>query len=291
MKHRTMKRCVAAVAAGLAAGAVAKEVAHLGVGIAPIDPMVGRHLGLGEGAGLAVVHVDERGAAKGKVEEGDILFKFNDQILVTPEQLAVLVRREKPGAKAELTVYHDGRASKIEVTLGSRDDRELPPLQPQTRGQPWGPMFRQWEPDNWPDIREWIDQMRRRMPRGFDRAWRSETDDELDADNEPETAEPASPGKSRPGVELHTSSSAVISETRDDVNITFKIQDGVRSAKITKGGQVVFDGPANNEKELKQIPEEYRERLEELQKRVRINFPQSPAAPARTARPPRGNVL
>ncbi len=66
-----MKRMLMLALAGLAmaSGAWAKDVAYLGVATEPLDPMTGRHLGLGEGVGLAVAHIDEAGVLNGKVPE------------------------------------------------------------------------------------------------------------------------------------------------------------------------------------------------------------------------------
>lgn len=285
------RRMIVALAGlALASGAWAKDVAYLGVATEPLDPMTGRHLGLGEGIGLAVVHIDEKGVLGDKVEEGDILHKYNDQLLVSPEQLAILVRREKPGTKASLTVLSSGKSETVEVKLGSIDSAQIAPLQPQG---PWGRpmmgphMFAMPGPQGGSqDWREWAEDLQERMHQGHGampgpRA-RADADDDDDA--------PQARG-GRPRVEVHSSATSVVSETRDGVTVTLTQRDGTKSAKIEKDGKVVFDGPVNNDKELKKVPEEFRDRVGDMQEKVRVEI-RTQESPAPTPhRAGRKNVL
>ena len=273
------------VAVFAVAGTVAaREVGYLGLATESLDPMVGRHLGLGEGVGLAVVHVDPKGAVAGKVEEGDILVKFNDQILVTPQQLAVLVRRERPGETVRLTVHREGKTQTIEVKLGSRNASELPPLVP-GRGQfepPFVPGIRAWTPE---DMDRWMEQFHRRWWRGFGRPFDEPEREEAEAAPEPRA-------KPSPRVEVHTSSSATVTEARDGTSVSVTIQDGDRRAKIVKNGTTVFEGPINNDQEIGAIPKEYREWVERLLQRVKINVQTvPPSKPPRRTGTTQGTVL
>lgn len=288
-----MKRMLAAALSGLAlaSGAWAKDVAYLGVATEPLDPMTGRHLGLGEGIGLAVAHIDEKGVLGDKVEEGDILHKFNDQLLVSPEQLAILVRREKPGTKASLTFLSNGKSETIEVKLGSIDSAQIAPLPSQG---PWGhPMMGpqvfpmpgpQGGRQDWRErMEEFQDRMNQRhglMPGPQAQAGEDDDDD----------APPARAG--RPRVEIHSSATSVVSETRDGVTVTLTQRDGTKTAKVEKDGKIVFDGPVNNEKELKKVPEEFRERVGDMQEKVKVEIrtQEDPPAPA-PRRSGRRNVL
>ncbi len=289
-----MKRMLMVVLTGLAvaSGAWAKDVAYLGVATEPLDPMTGRHLGLGEGVGLAVVFLDEKGVLGDRVEEGDILHKFNDQLLVSPEQLAILVRREKPGGKAELTVLRGGKAETIEVKLGSIDSAQLPSLQPQLGWgrQMMGPhVFPMPGPQGGgpgtPDMREWMEDFQQKM-----RQWHGNRFGPPAQDDEDDAAAPeAKPG--RPKVEVHSSATSVVSETKDGVTVTLTNRDGTRTAKIEKDDKIVFDGPVNNDKEMKKVPEEFRDRIGGMQDRVKVDIQtQEDSAPA-PRRAGRKNVL
>ncbi len=267
-----------AVAGALATAAVApaREVAYLGVATEPVASLLGRHLKLGEGVGLEVVHVDENSEAAGKIEVGDILHKLDDQILVNPAQLAVLVRRMKPGQNVRIELMRDGKAQAVEARLGSRDSRELPPIGgPHVWSLPAPGLRGQWR-DEWERM---MDQFRERMQRGWRRWPPSPPDEEGDAP--PQATEP-------PQVRVHTSSSAVITESSGGLTLTLTVQDGHRSVRIQKGSDVVFEGPVNSDAELRKVPEEYRERVAEMQNRFRINV--RGTDPQRTGQRP-GNVL
>lgn len=255
-----MKLGVAFMIAALGVGAVsAQDSAYLGVATAPLDPMTGRHLGLGEGVGLAVMHLDDKGVLLDKMEEGDILHKFNDQLLVSPEQLAILVRREKPGAKAGLTVIRSGKAETIEVKLGAIDRSLLPPIGPAPDAMP----RMEWR-NRMPDMRDWMENFQRQMHR-----WHP---DAVDADEDADIPAP-------PAVDVKRSST--IAETRDGTTITLTDRDGDRRAKIEREGEVVFDGPINTERDLKKLPADDRARVNEMSKGFEESRPKEPPVPAR----------
>jgi hypothetical protein len=51
------------------------------------------------------------------VQEHDVLYKLNDQLLINPAQYMVLVRTFKPGDKVELTVIREAQQRKLTATL------------------------------------------------------------------------------------------------------------------------------------------------------------------------------
>ena len=96
-------------------------VTYLGVQISPIDPVVTAQLGLQKGIGLTVNHVAEDSpAGKAGLEKFDILKLLNDQILIHPQQLRVLVRSKEEGDKITLTILRKGNELKLEATLVKR---------------------------------------------------------------------------------------------------------------------------------------------------------------------------
>lgn len=255
-KMKGMWRPLGAAAAALVVtGAAAREVAYLGVATEPISPIVGRHLGFGEGVGIEVVYIDREGAVHGVLQEGDILIRFNDQLLVNHEQLAVLVRRQKPGDKVTLSYYREGQTRSAEVRLRGIDDQRVGSISPHRRPIPSPEAFG-WSP---PALERWLEEFSARAWRPFGRRWMSPNEEDDDASPAP-----------RADIRIQTHSSAVISESKDGLNITVSVQDGRRSARITKEGQVVFEGPVNDDAEIGRIPEEYRDRVSEMLKRVRV---------------------
>lgn len=72
------------------------------------------------GIGVLVGFVDPTGPAAGKVEEGDILTRLDDQILVNSSQFQSLVRLRKPGDTIKLTLVRGAEVQVAEVKLEGR---------------------------------------------------------------------------------------------------------------------------------------------------------------------------
>ena len=84
----------------------------------------GRHaqIGLPEGVGLTVQYVlPDSPAQAGGLQRGDVLHKFNDQILINDPQFRVLVRNSKPGDKVRLTVIRKAAPVTITIVLGKKE--------------------------------------------------------------------------------------------------------------------------------------------------------------------------
>lgn len=74
--------------------------------------------------GLQVFFVDPKGPSAGKIEEGDVLTRFDDQMLFNAEQFRAVVRLRKPGEKVKLTVVRRGEPMVVELALGSRPEEK-----------------------------------------------------------------------------------------------------------------------------------------------------------------------
>jgi hypothetical protein len=73
------------------------------------------------GAGLIVRELIPDGpAARAHVEKMDILLMWNDQMLVHPAQLQVLVQSSHPGAQVDLEFLHHGTLTKVQLVLAER---------------------------------------------------------------------------------------------------------------------------------------------------------------------------
>jgi serine protease Do len=60
-------------------------------------------------------------AEKAGIEENDIIYTFNGVKVEDSSHLVFLVQKEKPGGKAALVIYREGREKRITVTLGKRE--------------------------------------------------------------------------------------------------------------------------------------------------------------------------
>ena len=73
----------------------------------------------GFSVGAEVKELTPGGAAeKGGVKIGDIVVKFNGQVITTAGELTAAVRQEPAGAKAQLEVLRDGKSVTLNVVLG-----------------------------------------------------------------------------------------------------------------------------------------------------------------------------
>ncbi len=97
-------------------------VTFLGVHANPIDPTVSAQLGLPEHMGLTVRYVvPESPAEKAGLQPHDILRKMDDQILIHPFQLRVLVRSREEGEKVNYTVLRGGEEMRVDVELAKQE--------------------------------------------------------------------------------------------------------------------------------------------------------------------------
>jgi C-terminal processing protease CtpA/Prc len=98
------------------------KATYLGVEASAADDTLRAQLKLPQGVGLAVRHVDvTRPAHSAGVQEHDVLYKLNDQLLINPEQLLVLIRTFKPDDKIELSVIREAQPVKLTATLVQKE--------------------------------------------------------------------------------------------------------------------------------------------------------------------------
>ena len=77
------------------------------------------------GVGIQVGFIDPKGPSVGKVEEGDVLTRLDDQMLFNAEQFRALVRTRKPGDKVKLTLVRGVEPMVVEFALGSRPTEKV----------------------------------------------------------------------------------------------------------------------------------------------------------------------
>jgi hypothetical protein len=99
-----------------------KPAGWLGVAIGPVPPELAAHLGLADGAGVAVSRVLDGGPAeKAGLQENDIVVDLGDgQAVMGPEDLVDKVTARAPGETIELSVIRKGERQKVPVELGQR---------------------------------------------------------------------------------------------------------------------------------------------------------------------------
>jgi hypothetical protein len=93
----------------------------VGFEVARADDVVRAQLPkLPKGVGFVISNVIANGPARqAGVVPFDVLWKWNDQLLINEAQLAVLLETHKIGDSVELTLFRAGEEKKLKVTLGA----------------------------------------------------------------------------------------------------------------------------------------------------------------------------
>ena len=100
--------------------------ARLGVTVQEVDRAIAESFGLDKQAGALVSNVEKDApAAKGGIEAGDVILKFNNQAVASSRDLPRLVGAAKPGSKAELEVWRKGRVEHLSVKLGELSEPKV----------------------------------------------------------------------------------------------------------------------------------------------------------------------
>ena len=110
----------------------------LGVSLQPVTPNLAKSFGKDKGALVSDVTLGSP-AAKAGLKAGDIVTSVNGKPVEDPNDLARVVGFAQPGARANLTVWRDGKEQPIAVTLGQMPDErtttrlglEVQPLTPE----------------------------------------------------------------------------------------------------------------------------------------------------------------
>jgi hypothetical protein len=97
-----------------------------GIMTVPVGPQLQAQLNLPDGMGLIVEQLDPAGAAAAAgLKRFDILRKFDDQILCSPQQLAALAKAAGKGKQVNLTVIRAAREQEVAVTLGDPEAKAV----------------------------------------------------------------------------------------------------------------------------------------------------------------------
>ena len=102
-----------------------QEVPYLGISTHGIEAALAAQMELPPETGLVVVHIMPDSPAASVLKQHDLLTRFEDQILIEPRQLGVLVRSKKEGETVKLTLFRSGKQQTVSVTLGKK---AMPPL-------------------------------------------------------------------------------------------------------------------------------------------------------------------
>jgi membrane-associated protease RseP (regulator of RpoE activity) len=257
-----------------------EKATFLGVVVEPASPVLASQLKLAEGSGLVVVRVTpDSPAAKAGLVENDVLVKLDDQILIAPHQLAVLVRQHKEGDEVSLSLIRGGERLTLKARLIKR---EMPKLSVNGMpGLPNSPGLPPFGPEGF------------RESQTLRKSIMIQDDDEKDVmiNHARASADAAHSLRilgAHPGAEVRVierrtgeapravrispgNSKMVLNDDTCSLEITYK--DGKKTV-IAKDpqGKELFNGPANTPEELKSLPALVRAKLEKLNSMEEVDF-------------------
>jgi hypothetical protein len=238
-----------------------ETVTFLGIEAVPVDPALSKQLNLPKDTGLAVRTVIPNSPAAGLIEAYDILTKFEDQLLIEPRQLAVLVRARKAGDEVTITLVRGGKEQTAKVKLGQHEVPEFSerPGRIERReilgfdGR--GPFNAQGMP---PIPREEADRMLELIQMERQPTHMSVTQHRED-------------GTARTTIVNFGHSNIVYSD--DDGVLELKIDDGNRALNAKdKDGKVIFSGPINTADQRKGVPPGVLARLKNVENPGSLEF-------------------
>lgn len=225
------------------------------------------------GVGVQVGFIDPQGPSVGKVEEGDVLTRLDDQVLFNAEQFRALIRTRQPGDKVKLTLVRGAEPMVVELTLsarsaaasGSSAPKGAAPLTELPAGTALTPeILRQLESLHGgvlpPEILRQLEQLHARAVPPPPAARSSvPTVDELRA----RAGNGSSSSRSFSfsfGNGAASSSSSLVSDAEGSVSLEEK--DGKKRAVIRdREGQTTFDGDVTDAAAVEKLPAEVRRRL------------------------------
>lgn len=108
---------------------------RLGVSIQDLTEELAKGFGLQKSAGVLFTLVEKDGPAdKAGLKAGDILLKFNGQVVETASELPRLVSAIKPGTKVVAQIWRDKALREIAVVVGELDQADKVSAQREYRG-------------------------------------------------------------------------------------------------------------------------------------------------------------
>ncbi len=121
----------------------------LGLGLGEVTPLARTQLGLLEGVGIAVEHVAKDSPAdKAGLKAHDVLIRFDDQLLLSPQQLQQLVRHKKESDTVTLTFVRQGKEQKLTATVA-----KAPADMADSRREGFIQRWRERLPEHWPGLK------------------------------------------------------------------------------------------------------------------------------------------
>lgn len=241
----------------------------LGVATSPVPPSVREYLSLEEGFGITVHDVlpDSPAAAAG-VKRNDIIVRFRDQMLISPEHLSLLVRREDAGAKIDLVLLRKGTEETVSVVLGEKEESFFRPSAGPLAPREWPNPPRNFGPGERDQWREWMQEQQDH--------WRKHWNQNAPTPPQPpgeRAARPTDPatGKPpavsvRPGFPVNVfGSKGVLKIDNQEGEVVIRVEEGQHKIEIRDaGGAMIHEGDYDPAAGTEALPKAARDHLEKM---------------------------
>lgn len=122
----------------------------LGVSIQNMTPELAKSLGVDEAKGALVAEVTSNGpAAKGGLERGDVIVRYNGQDVEASSSLPSLVASTPVGKTVDVEVLRNGKAKTLEVTIAKLAEQDMANTDDENVSQQgkWGLALRELRPE------------------------------------------------------------------------------------------------------------------------------------------------
>ena len=269
----------------------------LGIATAPIDNALREHLELPDGFGIQAMEViPDSPAGSAGLKSNDIITHFEDQHLISPEHLSLLVRTKSSGDKVSLRIVRKGKEETIEVTLDETDEATLTDHHSPGHGFPPIPNLNDphWKESMQRQQDYWQDWMNKNRPE-----WRGNPAHKEGPQGGARNADPRpkDPGAGRPpsisvnpGFPLRVfGSEGVLKIDNEQGELTLTRKDGKHTLEIKDAdGKEVYNGPFDPALGVEGLPEAAREQLEIMKLgNFEIHLPDAPVKDPEKANTPR----
>ena len=234
----------------------------LGVETMRVSSTLTEQLGLDRGIGLVVQRVVGDSAATEVLKKHDILTKLDDQLLVSSDQLGVLVRSKEPGSEVTLTFIRGGKVQTAKVALKARKQHaNVFHLDDDHHGME---VHEFHSAATVGDVSEHIAKLRGKLSGKIDRADVDQLLSKLG--NKSEEGFAWVSADEGPVVRMLNINSGNVMFSDDEGAIELKTEGGEKRlvVKSTKG-EVIFDGPVNTDEERQALDNAIRLRLEKVE--------------------------
>lgn len=259
-----------------------QKKAFLGVATSAVDPSLRSYLELEDGFGVQVREAIPGSPARDAgLKAHDILVKFEDQWLISPEHLSLLVGRKKIGDEVEVTVIRKGAEKVIGVTLGETDAPAFP-----RHGM--GVVPHPGHPPAFDNPKGWQDYMRKQQDYWRDWVRKNHLRDAPPLpEGDPSKVHPKIDGRPpavsvKPGFPVSVLGvQGMVKIDNDGGEVVIREEDGKHSIEIRDAeGELVHEGEFDPVEGIEGLPPKAREQLEDMKlDDLEVLAPKAPDTP------------